>query len=309
MSVVTLACPLCGSGLRRSQRPRARLDLQECTDCGHVVASVMTSSAVAADAEALQHAHFGDAFAAADDRWTRLVDRANARRVRRLLEGVLRPSARILEVGPGRGAVLLELATAGFQAEGLELSSAVAELSRRRSGVPVAMGTLERHADSVSFRYEAVVVRHVLEHMADPTSAVATISRLLAPGGAVYVAVPNIGAPEAALAGWTGYQPYHLHYFTPPRLRALFERHGFVVTRLRTREPFSGWFNAVVGSLRRGGRGDAAAAGSRPAGTMVGIYNAARLCVGALLAPARLIQAVAGYGEEIELLARKPAGA
>src|SRR2546429_4505070 len=47
---------------------------------------------------------------------------------------------------------------------------------------------------------------------------------------------PNIGAPESALPGWTGYQPYHLHYFTPARLRALFERSGFHVVSVRRSE-------------------------------------------------------------------------
>jgi hypothetical protein len=183
----------------------------------------------------------------------------------------------------------------------------VAETTGRRSGVAVSVGTLEARADVAAASYDVVVARHVLEHMADPSSAVGAIHRLLTPGGIAYVAVPNIGAPESALPGWSGYQPYHLHYFTPARLRALFERGGFVVTRLRTREPFSGWVNAVVGSLR-GGPGDGGAAPTRPGGVIVGAYNVARLGLGALLTPVRLVQACCGYGEEIELLARKPGG-
>jgi len=307
VTTATLACPLCGGRLERAHGARERWRLLSCAGCGHVVAPVAVSPAAAADAEALQQVHFGDAFVAGDDRWTRLIDRANARRVRRLLARAVSGRAHVLEVGPGHGALLVALVEAGFDVEGLELSPAVAEMTRRRSGVPVAVGTLEDRAAVAAARYDAVVARHVLEHMADPAGAVGALHRLLRPGGVAYVAVPNIGAPESTLAGWSGYQPYHLHYFTPPRLRALFERGGFAVTRLHTREPFSGWVNAVVGSLRGGGTPDAPA--SRPAGAVVSLYHVIRLGIGTVLAPLRLAQACSGYGEEIELLARKPGGA
>jgi SAM-dependent methyltransferase len=305
VTTATLACPLCGGRLEPGRGARERWRLLDCADCGHVVAPVAVSSAAADDAEALQQAHFGDAFVAGDDRWTRLIDRANARRVRRVLGRVVAPRGRVLEVGPGHGAVLVALVEAGFAVEGLELSPAVAEMTRRRSGVTVAVGTLEARAAEAPGRYDAVVARHVLEHMADPAAAVGALRRLLRPGGVAYVAVPNIGAPESTLPGWSGYQPYHLHYFTPARLRALCERGGFAVTRLHTREPFSGWVNAVVGSLRGGGTAGGPA--PRPAGAVVSVYNVVRLAIGAVLAPLRLAQACSGYGEEIEMLARKPA--
>jgi SAM-dependent methyltransferase len=280
----------------------------ECVGCGHVTCAAALSPCAEAEAEALQRAHFGDRFAGADDRWTQLVDRANARRVRRVLEAVLASRARVLEVGPGHGAMLIALAESGFDLAGLDLSSVVAEMTSCRSGVPVVVGTLEERVGAGIERYDAVVARHMLEHMVDPARAIEAMRRLLKPGGIAYVAVPNIGALESALPGWSGYQPYHLHYFTPVRLRALFERGGFVVTRLGTREPFSGWFNTVAGLLRGGSGNDSAAPRVRPSGVVVGIYNTARMLSGALLAPARLVQALSGYGEEIEMLARRPAG-
>src|SRR6267378_5627999 len=118
--------------------------------------------------------------------------------------------------------------------------------------------------------------------MPDTVGAVEALHRLLAPDGVAYVAVPNIRAPESALPGWTGYQPYHLHYFTPAGLRALFERSGFSVVSARTREPFSGWVNAVVNSLRAR-RGNEPASEGRRRGIVIGAYNVARLAIGTLL--------------------------
>jgi SAM-dependent methyltransferase len=231
------------------------------------------------------------------------VDRANARRVRRVLQGLLPAGAAVLEIGPGHGALLAALAAARFRVEGLELSPAVAEATSRRSGVPVRVATLERHAGQAAGGYGGIVARHVLEHMSDPRAAVDALHTLLAPGGVVYVAVPNIAAPQAALPGWTGYQPYHLHYFTPARLDRLFERAGFERLGLRTREPFSGWVNAIVNSARSTPGG--APSRGRPRGAVVTAYNVARLLAGAALTPLRLLQGWSGRGEEIELVARK----
>ena len=114
---------------------------------------------------------------------------------------------------------------------------------------------------------------------------------------------------RSALPGWTGYQPYHLHYFAPPRVRGLFERAGFTVLTLRTREPFSGWVNAVVNSVRGGGPGDPADGPTRPRPIVVGAYHVIRLLAGGVTAPLRAVQAWSGRGEEIEILARKPEAA
>jgi SAM-dependent methyltransferase len=199
--------------------------------------------------------------------------------------------------------VLSALTAAGFRAQGLELSPAAARRASALSGASVSVGSLEQHGRERSEgTYDAIVGRHVFEHMREPGAALQAMRALLRPGGLVYLAVPNIGAPEAALPGWTGYQPYHLHYFRPVTLEGLLRRHGFAVLVCRTREPFSGWTNAVVNSLRRPAGGGAPAG---PGGALRTAYNAARVVVGVATWPARLLQQWSGHGEEIEILARR----
>jgi SAM-dependent methyltransferase len=259
----------------------------------------------ALEADALQREHFGDAFVAEDDWWTRAVDRTNARRVRRRLAGRLSPGGRILEIGPGRGAMLAELAESGYAAEGLELSAAVAKTVGARSGGTVRVGSIETLASTVGREtYDGVIARHVLEHISDPVRALAVIFDILRPQGVLYIAVPNVAAPEAMLSGWTGYQPYHLHYFRPATLHGLLRRAGFVVVEARTREPFSGWVNAIVNSVRGGGSSSGQSGPSLRA--VAGTYNLARLAIGGALWPLRTLQARIGCGEEIEVVAQKP---
>ena len=295
-------CALCAAALVAGRGARAHWRLLVCPRCGHMQSAGASSSAAAA--EAAQRRHFGDEFAAGQDVWTAAFDRANARRLVRRLQSLM-PAGRALEVGPGRGATLEALAAAGYVADGLDLSRAVAESAGRRAGVRVHVGTLQTYAKGPQQpSYDVVVMRHVLEHFTDPGEALRAAGRLVAPGGWLHVAVPHAGAPQAAFPGWTGYQPYHLHYFSVRNLTRLIEGSGFRVQRCMTREPGSGWFNAIANSLaaRRVSR---ARGGTEPRAARHA-YQLTRLLAGASLWPLRLLQARLGYGEEIEIWAQRP---
>jgi SAM-dependent methyltransferase len=300
-SVMLEACALCAAGLVAGRGARRQWRLRECPRCGHVQSPAVSWSAAAAEAE--QRRHFGDDFAATPDAWTAAFDRANARRLARHLRS-LAPAGRVLEVGPGRGATLEVLAAAGYVAEGLDLSEAVADSVSRRAGVRVHVGRLETYARrGPRPSHDIVLMRHVLEHFTDPSEALRATTQVLTPGGWLHVAVPHARAPQAAFRGWTGYQPYHLHYFSVRNLTRLIEAAGFRVERCGTREPFSGWFNAVVNSLRapRVSRAE----GGSERGAERHAYQLVRLLVGMSLWPLRMAQAHLGYGEEIEIWAQR----
>jgi 2-polyprenyl-3-methyl-5-hydroxy-6-metoxy-1,4-benzoquinol methylase len=300
MSVAaTTACALCLDNTVRASGARGAWDLRRCSRCGHVQAADLPS---AAD---LQRRHFDDDFADNADPWTALFDRWNGRRVARALHCRL-TGGYVLEIGPGRGATLAALAGVGFEVSGLDVSPAVAASIERRLGLHIGVGDVEAFARDRSRRgsYDAVVLRHVLEHFSRPEAVLATTRALLRPGGWLYIAVPNAAAAEAVLPGWTGYQPYHLHYFSASNLCDVVRRAGFEVEQCATREPFSGWFNALMGSMRRRPAAEGQEVRS-PAGPMHHAVQAVRLASGFALTPVRLIQARLGYGEEIELWARK----
>jgi 2-polyprenyl-3-methyl-5-hydroxy-6-metoxy-1,4-benzoquinol methylase len=49
-------------------------------------------------------------------------------------------------------------------------------------------------------RYQTIIFSHVLEHVIDPVVALRHLGRLLAPGGRLYVVVPNAEAPSRRIA-------------------------------------------------------------------------------------------------------------
>jgi SAM-dependent methyltransferase len=78
--------------------------------------------------------------------------------------------------------------------------------------------------------FDAVVLSHVVEHVADPLALLAACRRLLRPGGTLALATPNIDSRghERFGAAWLHLDvPRHLFLFSRSGLAALFARVGF----------------------------------------------------------------------------------
>ena len=91
---------------------------------------------------------------------------------------------RVLDAGAGCGRLVPSLRAAGFEASGIDPSG-------RRAGLERA--SIEEHADA---DLDAVVVRHVLEHLDDPASALERVRDWLRPGGVALRGRP--GSPVRA---------------------------------------------------------------------------------------------------------------
>lgn len=149
---------------------------------------------------------------------------------------------RLLDVGSGRGDVLVAAREANWEAVGVDLSHSFADYAERRSGARVMREPIERcgfEDDS----FDAVILAAVLEHLYDPDATVREIARVLRPGGAFFVDVPNeaglyfrLGNLYQKLRGrdWVvniapTFEPFHVFGFSPRALRALLRKHGLEV--------------------------------------------------------------------------------
>jgi SAM-dependent methyltransferase len=133
---------------------------------------------------------------------------------------------------------------AGWEATGIELSPNFADHASKRSGAEVLLKPLEDCGfDDGSF--DAVLLSAVLEHLYNPNEVLSEIARILRPGGALFLDVPNeaglyfhVGNLYERLRGrdWVvnlapTFSPFHVFGFTPKSLRALLLKHGFEVRR------------------------------------------------------------------------------
>jgi SAM-dependent methyltransferase len=136
---------------------------------------------------------------------------------------------RLLDFGCGGGNFLDRMRRQGWQVTGLDVSDAAVRRARRELGLHVLSGSLP-HPELKGATFDLITMLHSLEHVHAPLPVLRSAHHLLAPGGKLLVAVPNIDSVAYRLcgAGWAGLDlPRHLTHFTPRTLRLMLGRAGF----------------------------------------------------------------------------------
>jgi 2-polyprenyl-3-methyl-5-hydroxy-6-metoxy-1,4-benzoquinol methylase len=144
-----------------------------------------------------------------------------------------RVGARLLDIGCGNGAFLEVANRLGYASTGLEPDPAAAAAAAGR-GLDVRCGALET-LDLPEGAYEQITMSHVIEHLHDPIAGLAKAFRLLAPGGRIWIAQPNIeGAGlQRFQAFWRGLEvPRHLVLMPSKTLTLQLRKIGFRDVRL-----------------------------------------------------------------------------
>ena len=148
----------------------------------------------------------------------------------------LRPGrGRLLDVGCGRGDLLLALRGDGWEASGLEPSPEGVAAARAR-GLDVTRGRFEQ-LDPALGRYDVIVFAGVLEHLHDPLGSLRRAPASLAPGGLVAVLyLPLLDSPQARLFGdrWLALDlPRHLTHFESTTFPSFVARAGLRIAATR----------------------------------------------------------------------------
>ncbi len=196
----------------------------------------------------------------ATDRVYRLVRRVNLRWKRRLIEqywrgGTAKGAGRLLDIGCGTGEFLAAVRKGGWQVEGVERDEKASTWARESLGIPVRTGDLDS-LPTTSAPFDIITLWHVLEHLYDPVGAVRRIRDLLAKGGFVLIALPNIRGIDARIYGsdWIALDtPRHVNHFAPTTLTRLLTDAGFVPLA-RRQLPFDAFFNTLMSEELRGKR-------------------------------------------------------
>ncbi len=230
------ACPLCGVADAEeigvascTSHPLYRAELPptirwiRCDGCGHVFADGYFSDAALAIV-------FGNAHALQLPGRETLHGRGVAAKI---VEDVShargRWEGRWLEVGFGSGALLTTAAEFGYDVVGLDL--------REQSVVKMReLGFDARRADLLACDedagFDVVSMADVLEHMPYPKPALVHARKLLRPGGALFLSMPNMDAFAWQELERQKKNPYwgeleHFHNFGRSRLHALLRETGF----------------------------------------------------------------------------------
>jgi SAM-dependent methyltransferase len=230
-----------------------------------------------------------------------LLAHSRGRLARRL--DLIAPLGPVLDVGAGDGTLIRGLRARGRQAEGLE----------RTASVPWVR---EAEVTEIEGSWAAIVFWHSLEHLRAPGRALDHAAGLLAPGGVLAIAVPNIESLQARVFGarWFGLDlPRHLVHLPEQALVARLGQLGLRVERVshwRGGQIVFGWLHGLVGALP--GRPDLYDAIRRAPARRAPMRSAERrytLLAGVLLLPVALaasaVEVVVGRSGTVYVEARR----
>lgn len=162
---------------------------------------------------------------------------------------------RLLDIGCGVGEFLETMRSYGWDVEGIDLDPEVVEACKTR-GLAVKEGTLEaqRYPEGL---FDAISMRHVLEHVPEPIRFLRECHRILRPGGVLVLLTPNADSFGHRIFGrhWLGLDvSRHLTVFSPSAVESAMRRAGFNVVVCRAGARISRWVYRVSSMLSRTGQ-------------------------------------------------------
>lgn len=232
------ACPVCfAKRVERSRVDAAGVRIDRCGECRIEFMNPQYTDGYLREfyedyhARGANHHAFGR-----DDRPRELIHEHNLAQIE-----TLRPPGRFLSVGCGKAIDVAVAKRRGWRAEGYDVDATFVAGRAAELEVPIHSGAF-CELDWKPAAYDCVYMNHSLEHPKNPGEYLATIRDLLAPGGLLYVACPNIDSlsnrtknaldalhlraePASHYDTW-----HHLTYFSPVKLAHLLVRNlGFEV--------------------------------------------------------------------------------
>ncbi len=254
-----IVCDVCGSRDTRTLYTNADWQvpglepfaLVQCTNCSLVYLNPRPTPRSIGTFYPQDYAPFRPAI---EDEPLALMRWMRQRKVRHLRYAVerhaKRTQGRILDVGCATGIFLHEMAQAGWETVGVELTPRAAEYARQRFDLEVFTGQLEE-APLEESTFDAVTFWDVLEHTYSPRRTLKRSAALLKPGGILAINIPNWESYDRRLFGaqWIGYDPpRHLYVFPHITLETLLQESGFEILGWET--PITPYYAFVI-SLER----------------------------------------------------------
>ncbi len=231
------ACPTCGANAEKTELAKDHMSVVRCGVCDLVYVT-----------PTFDEDHYQSVYASAE--YQEIVRdlgiSSHEYRVRRfgaervgIMEKYLRPRngqpLRYLDVGCSTGFVVEAARGRGWNAAGIDLNPSAIEFGRCR-GLDLRTVALEE-AGFAPAGFDAISLFDVLEHLLAPVRTLRACIDLLAPGGILFLYVPNYDSASRLLMGSDAHfiwPTHHLNYYTPATMRDLMSRNGLTTEFVAT---------------------------------------------------------------------------
>jgi len=232
----TIDCPNCGGDDHPPLFEKQGFTFVRCADCRLVFVNPQVREEVVQDEYRT---------AETNDLWLDVLtserqlamDRAKFAEFLDELEPARGTGGRLLDVGCSIGLFLDLARDRGWDGLGLELAPRALAYARETYGLEV-LDILLEDAGFEPESFDAVGLLSVLEHANEPRRMLADCARVLRPGGAIAIVVPNVDSLACRVLheqARTFDGRNHLIYFSPATLADMLRRSGFEPTRIWTK--------------------------------------------------------------------------
>jgi SAM-dependent methyltransferase len=232
----TIECPSCGGGEHARLFEKQGFTFVRCADCRLVFVNPQVREDVVQDEYRT---------AETNDLWLDVLtserqlamDRAKFAEFLDELEPSRGERGRLLDVGCSIGLFLDLARERGWDGLGLELAPRALAYARETYGLEVLDVPLE-DAGFEPESFDAVGLLSVLEHANEPRRMLSDCARVLRPGGAIAIVVPNVESLACRVLheqARTFDGRNHLIYFSPSTLADILRRSGFEPSRIWTK--------------------------------------------------------------------------
>ena len=235
MNNVNSICILCGSTNRSVLYTNDEWKVYKCEGCGLGILDPHPEKDELKKlyAETYFQSHYDDVLSLTS---TEMKKRLNQENHRLRFFRKFKKRGKILDIGCGRGYFLLACRQAGYEVEGIDISSAAADYVSSELKIPVHLGEVDNLKLSAE-SYDVITLWHSLEHTSDPNSYIQMAHLWLKENGILVIDVPNHEGYDArkAWSKWPQWDlPFHFHHFTPRSLAKLLEKHRFEIIRRKS---------------------------------------------------------------------------
>lgn len=161
---------------------------------------------------------------------------------------------RLLDIGCGTGQFALYMKRKGYDVSGVE-PDAGARVQSTSILEHVVHESIEELPSGSS--YDLITMWHVLEHVPDLQPTFTSLNHLLAPGGHLFLAIPDRESWDARhyRETWAAYDvPRHLSHLRRQDFRQLLNQHGFELLRIRPMY-FDAYYIALLSEQYKGRNG------------------------------------------------------
>jgi 2-polyprenyl-3-methyl-5-hydroxy-6-metoxy-1,4-benzoquinol methylase len=145
-----------------------------------------------------------------------------------------RRGSRLLEIGSGLGHLVGQLERT-FQTAAVDVNHwALCQSVTVAPRTPMQVASAEDLPFTDGY-FGVVIIKHVVEHLPHPERAIAELKRVIAPGGTLILATPNLASLLKPWKGerWIGYQdPTHINLRPPAEWLGMIRGAGFKTRRV-----------------------------------------------------------------------------